>query len=542
MFDSYDLSVCNFDPDPERLSDQIEVARTIAEHFTNGSQVVVAEAPTGAGKSLLAELVRQTLNTRMLYCATDKSLQRQFVNDFSHSTLLMGRGNYPTRLFPERFPELSAAECDAQEDDCSWCGEQVASCAYNVAKSSLYNPNAKAVVTNTSYLVAESSIPKSSCRAMYNDALLVIDECDQLSKELLSFAEIRITPRRKKSLFLPDIEHVTKPESWVAWCQEAIPIIKAAYKQLPTRTPDIRVLKRRRGLVELGQKLTALLPDLMNGNWILDATKSSESIVFKPIMVNDLGSAVLFNHYRRVLMMSATVISAAELSSSLGFENYQVVSVPAKIPVSNRPVYLSPVAEMTHKNKDQTYPMMVDAVGEIIAAHPGERGLVHAQSFHLAQAIVEGVGMDRVKFYSDAESKREMLEWYVETPDAVLVAASMQRGWDGKDDLVRFQVIPKTPYASLGDKQVSARFHAPQGKVWYSVDAIRTLVQASGRGSRHEEDFAITYILDQTALRLWNQNRNLFPSWYRDAVSIKPWKHLQRELQQRVSQLTEGVR
>src|SRR5215469_12513074 len=74
--------------------------------------VAVVDAPTGAGKTLIAELVRQSLNVRALYLCSSISLQEQFLKDFPHAALLKGRANYPTADHPSKFPtQLNASDC-----------------------------------------------------------------------------------------------------------------------------------------------------------------------------------------------------------------------------------------------------------------------------------------------------------------------------------------------------------------------------------------------------------------------------------------------
>lgn len=527
MNPTIDLSLLSFSPDPDRLAEQVEVARQIAEEFKT-HPVVLLDAPTGNGKSLIAELVRQVMDTRMLYTTSDKSLQRQFCDSFPESQLLMGRGNYPTLDYPDLFPELSASECDLVEKECSWCSV-TDDCHYRVAKSAL--SKSSSVVTNTSYLLAESQIYHSACVYHFNDQLLVIDEADRLSGEVMSGAEVRISPSRKRSLKLPDVKKVTVVESWVEWCNRAIPIVKRAYEAIG-KTVDPVKLRRKNGLRDLLNNLKTLLPDLTNGNWIL-CDYANGGITFKPVLVNDIAPKTL-GYYRRVLLMSATIISPEEMTESLGITDYSVVRMGAKIPPSARPIIISPAVEMSYKNKESAYPIMVDAVRKIMDGHPNERGLIHTQSFHLAAAI-SAIDSDRIRHYTDSVSKVELFKWYESRPDAVLVAASMQRGYDGKDDLVRWQVIAKIPFPSLGDKQVSARLHSKGGSLWYRIETLRTIVQASGRGARHEDDYAITYILDSSMLRLWKENRQLLPAWWKDAVKLEPFKVLERRLQERES-------
>jgi len=56
------------------------------------------------------------------------------------------------------------------------------------------------------------------------------------------------------------------------------------------------------------------------------------------------------------------------------------------------------------------------------------------------------------------------------------------------------------------------------GNNWYAHKTISTVVQMAGRGVRSETDYAITYILDRQFQRLYDENRRLFPAWFKESV------------------------
>jgi len=101
----------------------------------------------------------------------------------------------------------------------------------------------------------------------------------------------------------------------------------------------------------------------------------------------------------------------------------------------------------------------------------------------------------------------------------VLFSHSMDRGVDLPGDMCSVVIIAKVPSPALGDKRVSARLHLPGGEQWYAVQAVRKVVQMSGRHVRSDTDVGVTYILDaQFTTNLWRRNRGLFPAWWREAV------------------------
>ena len=82
--------------------------------------VVFLDAPTGAGKTIIGEGIRQIQATaphsrafQALYMCTTKSLQEQFVHDFRDAKLIKGRANYQTADNPQDFVEKGRRHLDA---------------------------------------------------------------------------------------------------------------------------------------------------------------------------------------------------------------------------------------------------------------------------------------------------------------------------------------------------------------------------------------------------------------------------------------------
>jgi Rad3-related DNA helicase len=96
---------------------------------------------------------------------------------------------------------------------------------------------------------------------------------------------------------------------------------------------------------------------------------------------------------------------------------------------------------------------------------------------------------------------------------SVLVSPSMMEGIDLHDDLSQFQVIIKLPWANLGDVRVKTKSTLdPQ---WYTNKMWLSILQASGRSTRHESDTSITYILDSNFKYFYDQWKKNLPNWFK---------------------------
>jgi Rad3-related DNA helicase len=82
----------------------------------------------------------------------------------------------------------------------------------------------------------------------------------------------------------------------------------------------------------------------------------------------------------------------------------------------------------------------------------------------------------------------------------------MFEGLSLDDDLSRFQIYVKAPYASLGEKRV--KYIADNYKQLYELQTILRIIQGAGRSVRSEEDYATTYMLDSMLSYLWKSRLN----------------------------------
>ena len=198
------------------------------------------------------------------------------------------------------------------------------------------------------------------------------------------------------------------------------------------------------------------------------------------------------------------------------------VSLPCTFDKRNRPIYVRPVADMTHRNKDAAWPRLASELNDLLARTSG-KVLVHTVSYDLTAYLSSA--LERPVFsYCDSRGRSRAINDYMASDGGVLLAPSLDRGIDLPGDLCRCVVVCKVPYPSLGDKQVAARLYGTgaSGRLWYQVETIRSLVQMTGRGMRSEDDYCESYILDsQFVTNVYRRNRALIPSWWREALIFR---------------------
>lgn len=456
---------------------QLPVVEEAVRHFRDGVDLVLLHAEPGFGKTPTAEAIRQTLNVRGLYVCATLSLEEQVRRDFPYARVIKGRRHYtPTDAEEDPFGNVPTCEdCDLKEDVCSYCIIP-ARCPYRIAKEEALV--ADLGIANTAYFISECSSLRSK---FTGQSFVVLDEADIAEDVVAGQVSISISKRMQGWLGLRPPERKTVEESWARWFEYAIPEIQRKRNHLPNTTlPDKR---RRATLQRLLGSMKKVADEIQDGNWVYEYSRGQ--IEFKPVTVKTVAPEALWKHGRRWLAMSATLVPE-EFIESMGWTgSWGLVSAPSLYAKENRPIYYCPVARMTKKAEEEEWPKMARGLWATLERFPNERILVHTHSFGLTKYLAEEYMGDRPLFhYLSAKTRDAAIARYDEAKGAVLLAPSLDRGFDGKDDRCRVVVITKVPWPSLGDKQVSKRLHSPGGDYWMAAKVAQSLMQMVGRGLR----------------------------------------------------------
>jgi Rad3-related DNA helicase len=316
---------------------QVTAIEETSNAFQSGNDIVVLEAPTGTGKTLIADQIRQTVSPRALYLCSSLPLQDQFAKDFPEATILRGRSNYPTADYPERFntkfDALSAGDCvktkeclpacgncntstDEPTSHCLWC-HPVRACPYENAKMAAIRNNL--VCSNTYYFLYEANYSG----ALSNRGLVIVDECDTLEKVLMSFVEFHITERTATKYGITPPAKKTVSGAWIEWATLSQKEIATRHQHAKHNAQGSNDVKKWREVSSLERILGGLErlnnPDngLPAGGWVYTGYGQGD-IKFKPIEVGPYAEEYLWRHGKKWLLMSATVISTDVMMKSLG--------------------------------------------------------------------------------------------------------------------------------------------------------------------------------------------------------------------------------
>lgn len=545
---------------------QIAAIKQINAHFRSGKRVVGLEMPVGSGKSFVcmtfANAARSLDGTHFATAA--KILQKQYERDFPSPAMevLMGRANYACN-HPEAAPgtdaahgvckrknkgilsscvDASAAPPDVLGGERSVLQRAVAldlpaschSCPYWKKLQEVHDH--PIALFNFSSFLFQQRIGRFGKRS-----LMLIDECHTTEGNLMGFVTVELSEWSLSIVGVKLNRQITSKEQFADWLRETdlLRKIDGALKSAQENDGDVdEDLSQAEveALQELQMKLANFMAYLDKTEWILETVEYKDrrgdptrKIVARPLFAKHFADDLLFRHADRVLAMSGTILDINVWAENLGLDPAEVgfVSMDSDFPVENRPIFLRYAGNCSRKTLEETKPKLVLMVKAILSAHSGQRGLIHTQSHELATFLRREVASPRFLFADQFDGdKEEMLQAHAEHEDSVLVSPGMKEGVDLRDELGRFNVVLKMPYASIGDKVVKERME--RDPKWYSYKTILDLLQSFGRTTRSKTDWSFTYVLDSGFENLLHRNASMIPGWVKASFRRELPKEIRR--------------
>lgn len=497
---------------------QLEAVNQILDAYARGVDVVLLDAPTGTGKTLIAEMVRRALGVDGLYICTTKSLQEQMLRDFAYARVLKGRGNYATELFRS----YTCADCGGAK--CHWCTTRE-SCPYQIAKESA--AAAKIAVLNTAYLLAEANGAKST---FGKNAFVIADECDVLEDALMGYVEFRVSEKQARDLGVSLPVKSARVKTVKNWLEKELPdaIRVARGGIVGDGVEEIRERMKLARLLAASTRVARSMGDEEWGDWVREYEEDRDTFILKPVMVDREAPRLLWSHGDRWLCMSASIGSPEVFVEGLGLEearlSWEVVSVPMSFAVENRLIEYRPIADLSYNAMNDQVPVAIAGLKEILDSNREENILVHTVSYGLTKWVerelrgARELHGRRLWSYTNAREREATMTKFRKL-GGVICAPSMDRGVDLADELCRVNVVVKCPFPGLKARQTSERMRRDGGQLWYANKVAGNLVQMTGRATRNETDWSRSFILDQNfGVWLADWGNALLPKWWLEAL------------------------
>jgi Rad3-related DNA helicase len=505
------------------------------------------EIPVGGGKSPIALNLSGWFSQSQgdSYILTpQKILQKQyedsFIEDLRHS--LYGKNNY---------------SCTSKGTNCevgSSLKPRCANCPHKAALSQCKSAH-NIILNYTLALNLFKWMYGMEGSPINHRKTLVFDEAHQLESFLTEFNSVEITEHRCKRLKIPFLTPKDTKEA-MNWIRDKyVPALKSKIVADEQEVENIsnemefnpgakisldqvEMIKNhdehKKQLAEIEGNLLGETDASINSRYVL-VTDKGKSFKFREVYGRNVFKTLCEPVADRFIFMSSTILDKDAFCSDLGIDPALTafISMPSEFPEENRPVCYLPTARMTYgwdsQERDRVMDRknMIAKIKEILKnIHEEEHGVIHTGSFQVAKWLVEelegkiphriyhhnpGSDMKRDDVIADFQEDRF-------TGSKLLISPSVTEGLDLKDDKGRFAIFTKVPYPFLGDAWVKRR--QTLSDRWYTIEALKAIIQGGGRVVRGPEDFGEVYILDTSWEGLYRRGEKFIPQWWKDAYLV----------------------
>ena len=550
MYSTLKKDVSKFEPRTEQQNCLNFIEKTL-----ENSKLVkffLLDLPVGVGKSHLSIMIsdwyKKNINkaAKVDIITATKILQDQYSESYGSLNNLKGNDNYNCSEFScsckfgKQLAKLAKKKCDA--------------CPYDNSRNNYMNGGLS--LTNF-YLYSIFSLFGDKMPETRKADVLILDEAHLFDDIMCDFFNFKVNERFIKRFKLPnekailsDLKKINDLESYIDFLNdlneqlcEAIDQLsreiglddKLKNKKLIDRSSKLsKVLKKENNVTksmsvlfditnEQG-KLDLILKEykLNDSNWIFDKTKvykdKEYSYSISAIWSYDFLDKYIFSKYERVFLMSGTILDKNMFCQLNGLDVTKSAYYRIRSPfdVNNRKVYYLPVGKMSYKQKEETFKKYIPYIKKILKKYWNQKGIIHTNSFELANRIKESINDPRLVFH-DSSNKDEVLNEHKKSDKpTVIVSPSMDTGVSFDGDYARFQIIAKIPYPSLASKKNKMRQKSNQD--WYSYKTCASLQQASGRIVRSKDDKGDTIIMDSCFADVIRYSSHYLLDWFQDSV------------------------
>lgn len=522
---------------------QQEVCKRIVNAYKKGKKYVILQAPTGSGKSVISHTISSyfaSQGQKSYVLTSQKGLQDQYVSDFKKARTpvftVKGAANYRCDLDRKRSCMVGVCKINKKH-------KKPCTCPYITARNKVYKDSVMSVLNYTYFLNMSVVANKQHTDGLPADkilqhkrGLLVLDEAHNVERELLNWAGLEVSMKlfKAQDLKCPKIPNKSASDSAVIeWVRNSlIANLKNQYRSLQasiaTMDIDDPVSQKESIQADFVDTIICTANRLLNqydsGVPVVIDNSGYGSVKLKPLEAASYADEFVFDFGERVLMMSATILNVNQFCSNLGISKKDVeyIEMPCLFPKQNRPIYdvSSKVGKINYTTMPTVKPKIKTYIKRILKQHKNERGIIHTQSYDLAEYLYKEIDDPRLFIPKGIDRDQEIQDFLNddEFSDGVLLSPSLTEGIDLNGDLGKFCVVCKAPFASLGDPFIKKRVELdPQ---WYQIETLRKFIQSCGRVTRSETDTSVTYVLDPAVSYLLRNNVQYVPSWFYDAIRV----------------------
>lgn len=510
--------------------------------------------PAGAGKSLVAAAIPKLTGWRTVLLTSSRGLQAQYATEFPWFYPISGRQNYPCTSWP---PE-NEVNCDEgallgcpkiglvhRTDNCKQ------HCTYEVRREQARRSDT--VQSNYSFWFNVNNFQSSGLvdRSGSNPFdCLILDESHSAPNHLSDYLHIEMSESDLRLLGLQakDHEKIDSIPYWALFARDHLPDLKfelnESLKQLRTKSTKSpqRELSRVKRLSRFGVALE-LIQTMNSEEWIGDyqeGTRYGRTWSFDAVWPGRYAEQYLFRNIPKVVLLSATLRPRTMELLWIPKRDSIFREWPRIFDANRCPIYFLPptnpdtgkAIRIDRRTTDTALLQWVDHIDSIIDPRSDRKALITTVSYQRARFLMDhSRHADRMIGNTgepDSATAMETFEAHVYSGrPTILVSPSFSTGWNFKDDAARLIIVCKIAFPDGRSKLMQARTRTDEH--YANFLAMLDLVQACGRGMRHDQDWCEVFLTDGHASWFLYRFRHFAPLGF--VNSIRRPERLPRPLQ-----------
>lgn len=520
------------------------IEKAIDALWGNDYNVFFIDAPVGFGKSdviaalaKIADFVNEgECEGGAAYMTTPALiLQDQNTRDFPEIPQIKGRSNY--KCIEDELVTCATGECMVDESyKCK--SKDKGLCSYIRQRDLCVNSPICGMNTAYMLMVSRQLFPQRH--------LFCCDEAHSIPEWGVGYVSVIL---RKEDLgFIPEFKDF---DTYLVWLSKhVVPIYEKKIEKLNAyilehnkenrkatsrRKADIKLLEAINDLKsskEILDKMNRLTDDYAKykepWEYSLESDKRGEKIVFKPLTSGRFLKQLLWSRGEKLLLASGTITPEVYMDEG-GLRGYDfdfkdcVMEVPSTFDPKKSPIYYKSMGKMTRDLKDSTFPKIMQEINKEIALRQDRKGLIHSFSYENAKYIEQHIApeLKHLMVIQDWYDRAGSLDaWIKDEEPSFFVSTNMTEGLNLNGDKCRYQIYTKVGFPSSADKRVAKRLELGHW-LWYNMQAIEDLEQASGRPVRSEDDWAETWIYDGSFGNMYLKYNKYIKKWFKDRMVFK---------------------
>lgn len=491
----------------------------------------IVDAAVGHGKSgdivtiarVLAELGYGS------YITTPQiMLQDQYFKEFPDIPQIKGRRNYVCLDDPE--VDCSNAECQVNEN--YWNEETCCNCVYINQRIKCQESNICGM--NTSYLM---TVRKEVFDQRFFSA---VDEAHGVSEWGIGFVSVNI---RESSVndYIPEFS--AGFPAYILWLEKTVySKIKEEEEKLKERIKEfgkgkgknkavLGIMEAYKATKNLVKKIELLSNDyaVVGEDWIynIESDTKGKQIVFKPLTSGRFLNKILWSRGEKILLSSGTIIPEFHINEcGLTDRSFDikdcVIEVPSEFPPEKSPIFYKAIGKMTNDMKARTFPLVVREIEKVMSDRLDRKGIIHTFSYDNAKYILDNIDpvLRNYLWIQDRNDRTGSLnKWMEYDKPSVFLSTNMSEGLNLKGDLCRYQIYAKIGFPNTQDKRVAKRLELGHW-VWYYLQALEDIEQASGRATRDMADWSEMFIFDSSFATMFTKYNKFIKPWFKQRMKF----------------------